>query len=378
MQSASVKTGLLSTAEIAIGDTVVPNTMHATMVGRGFIHRQLKNMVDAGCKVAIVETTSEGIKQHRDKGVEYDMLVFTNLTPEHLQSHGGSFKRYKQVKMSVFKKLHKQFRKDGISKVIFANTDDEHGVDFLRHKADKNISFGINSGDIRAEEVSLKDGIEFLLRTEAGQERYHAPLVGRFNIYNALAAVLIAKEVGLTHSQIADGLASVSAVPGRMEVIDEGQNFQVFVDFAHEGVGIRNAFGAFQDIRKRGHKVIGVVGGVGGGRDHRNRFEIGKEVAKLADIVVVTTVDPYDDDPDAIIADVISATEEGELVISETLFSETDRREGIRKALSFARDGDVVIIAGKGAETTMMISGGKSMPWDEREIVREEIRHIRN
>ena len=148
----------------------------------------------------------------------------------------------------------------------------------------------------------------------------------------------------------------------------------MFVDFAHDGEGVRHALGALQGVREKGYKVIGVVGGVGGGRDRRNRFEIGKAVAELADIVVVTTVDPYDEDPDAIIRDVFSTAEEGGLILNENLFTETDRCEGIRKALSFVRKGDVVIVAGKGAETTMMVSGGRSVLWDEREIVREKLR----
>ena len=371
LQSAGIKTGLLGTTETAVGDEVIPNTVHTTMPGRGLIHMQLRKMVNAGCKVAIVETTSEGIKQYRHEGVEYDMVVFTNLTPEHLQSHGGSFENYKRAKMTIFKDLHKRFKKEGVPKVIFANVDDEHGEDFLSHKADKKISFGIESGDIRPEHLKVQNKISFSLSTENTKEKYTIPLPGRFNVYNILAAILVLKELGLEYTQITQGLENIPGIPGRMEVINEGQDFRVFLDFAHEGVGIRNAFGALQRFRKE-HRVIGLVGGVGGGRDRRNRFEIGKAAAELADMVVVATQDPYDDDPAKIIADIVSTAKEGGLVEGETLFTEIDRREGIRKALSLAEKGDAVIIAGRGVELTIIVKG-KTIPWDERKIVREEV-----
>ena len=372
LMTASVKTGLLGTTEIAVGDEKTPNDMHNTMPGRGFIHMQLKKMVDAGCAVAVVETTSEGIKQYRHEGIEYDILVFTNLTPEHLQAHGGSFEKYKQTKMSLFENLHKRFRKANVPKVILANVDDAHGTDFLQNKADKRISYGIESGDIRPMHISTKETISFSLHSEKNtEEKYTAPLIGRFNVYNALAAVLVAKELGLKHMQIASGLKHITGIPGRMEGIDEGQDFHVFLDFAHEGVGIQNAFGALQRFREK-HKVIGLVGGVGGGRDRRNRFEVGKAAAELSDILIVTTQDPYDDDPEEIIHDIISSAEKI-LTPDKTLFAEVDRREGIRRALSFAETGDAVIIAGRGAELSMIVRG-KAIPWDERQAVRDELR----
>ena len=375
LRAASVKTGLLGTTEITIGDEVVPNDMHTTMLGRGVIHMQLKRMADAGCKVAIVETTSEGIKQYRHEGVEYDIVVFTNLTPEHLQAHDGSFEKYKEAKMTIFKDLHKQFRKEGVPKVIFANADDEHGKDFLAPEADKKISFGVESGDVKPEKLNVRDRITFSLRGKEGtEEQYTVPLPGRFNVYNVLAAILVLKELGLEYEQIAGGLKRIPGIPGRMEVIDEGQNFRVFLDFAHEGVGIQNAFGALQEFRKEGHKIIGLVGGIGGGRDRRNRFEIGKHGSNLTDMLIVTTQDPYDDDPGEIIDDIVSTAKEN-LTLGETLFTEIDRREGIRKALALAEKNDVVIIAGKGVELTMIMKG-ETIPWDERQIVRNEVRTI--
>ena len=372
VKSAGIKVGLLGTTEITIGDEVMPNDMHTTMLGRGLIHMQLRKMVNAGCKIAIVETTSEGIKQYRHEGVEYDIVVFTNLTPEHLQSHGGSFENYKRAKMTIFKDLHKRFKKENVPKVIFANVDDKHGKDFLQHKADKKIGFGLNSGDVKAKHVTIQDSITFSLSDETAEKTYTAPLPGKFNVYNTLAAVLVSRELGLNYNQVAEGLKNIPGIPGRMEVIDEGQDFRVFLDFAHEGMGIQNAFGALQEFRKDGHKVIGLVGGIGGGRDRRNRFEIGKYAAELADILIVTTQDPYDDDQVEIINDIVSTAKE-KLVLNKSLFTKVDRRDGIRKALSLAKTGDTVIIAGKGVELTMIVKG-KTIPWNEHQIVREEVR----
>ena len=367
LQASSVKTGLIGTAQISIGEDIKPNDKHATMIGRGFIQKQLRKMVDVGCKVAIIETTSEGIKEHRQIGIEYDILLFTNLTPEHLESHGGSFEKYKETKLKIFKDLHNRYKKN-IPKTIIVNSDDPHSSEFINNTAEQKLSFGINSGDLRAENVSVGRSISFSLDGKV----YKAPLIGRFNVYNALGAVAIAKVLSVDDEQIVKGLEKTKGIPGRMELIDEGQEFSVFVDYAHEGEGLRNALTTLQDIRKN-NKLISIVGGVGGGRDKRNRFEIGKVASELSDIVVVTNVDPYEDDPLEIINDVVNAAVKNKSVLNQNLFAEENRRDGIAKAFSLARDGDVVIVTGKGAELTMMVPDGH-IAWDERKIVRNILR----
>ena len=336
------KTGIISTANIRIGDESSLNHYHMTMPGRFAVQRLMAQMVKAGCTHCVVETTSEGLKQYRHIGVYYDIGVFTNLTPEHLPSHGGNFENYKHAKGKMF--AHTK-------ELIIANGDDPHADYYLSFPAKKKIKFHASDFDTA---------------------RFRLGILGDFNIANALPAIIIGRELGIADADIARGLENLKLIPGRMEVINEGQGFTLIVDYAHEKMSITNVLETAKKIRAPGAKTIILLGVEGGGRDKTKRAIMGELAAKLADYLICSNVDPYDDDPTPIVEDIAVAAEAHGMIRNKNLFVIEDRRVGIRKALELAKPGDVVLITGKGSEQSMIIDG-KSIPWDDRVVVRQEL-----
>ena len=376
LMAGGFKTGIITTANIRIGETELLNSYHMTMPGRSAIQGLLQKMVKEGCKVCLVETTSEGLKQFRHIGIVYDIAVFTNLTPEHLSSHGGSFEKYKQAKGKLFATL-KRHRKtiDGkkIQSAIIANTDSEHASYYLGFKADKKITFGIASpAEYQADSIrETHDGVTFSV---AGKP-FVLSILGGFNVYNALPAIAIGRLLGISDDCIKKGLNNLRLIPGRMEVIKEGQPFTLIVDYAHEKQSITGVLKTANAMKKPDAKTIILLGAEGGGRDKAKRPIMGELAGKMADYLVVSNVDPYEDDPTEIVEDIAVVAEKFGKVRNKDLFVIEDRRAGISKALSLAKAGDIVLITGKGAEQSMII-GGKSIPWDDRVIVKEELNKI--
>ncbi len=373
--SKKYKVGMITSANIRIGDQEELNAYHMTMPGRATIQRLMKKMLDAGCQYCVVETTSEGIKQFRHKGIVYDTLVFTNLTPEHLPSHGGSFENYKQAKGAIFKELSERPKKviDGkeITTTIIVNADSEHRDYFLGFSAQNKVTYSIvNPSDFQVKgSIHTPLGPQFTL----GEASYHLSILGTFNIYNALPSIIIAEKAGLSPADIQAGLEKLTLIPGRMEQIQEGQNFSVIVDYAHEKESMGALLATAKSMRPAGKKIIVVLGAEGGGRDKAKRPAMGKIVGEQADYVLVTNVDPYEDDPKEIIEDIAVVAERCGKVRGENLFTILDRKESIAKALSLAKSGDIVLLTGKGAEQSMVVSGA-TVPWDDREVVRGLLR----
>lgn len=378
LQAGGYKTGIISTANIRIGEKEFLNKYHMTMPGRFTIQKLMAQMIKNGCKFCIVETTSEGIKQYRHIGVYYDIAIFTNLSPEHLEAHGGNFEKYKKAKTKMFAALfaHKKVL-DGkrIEKIIIANKDSEHADYFLSFRADKKITFAINNkADYVAGNIQeINTGISF----EMAKVIFKIAILGKFNVSNALPAIIVCRLFGISDYLIAKGLLALQTIPGRMEKIDEGQNFTVLVDYAHEKESITNILQTANNMKKGGSKTIILLGAEGGGRDRAKRPIMGELAAKMADYVVVSNVDPYDDDPKQILEDIAVSSEKFSKIRNQNLFVVEDRRSGIRKALSLARVDDIVLITGKGAEQSIVI-GGKRSVWDDRLVVREEIKSLKN
>ncbi len=377
LSAGGIHAGIITTANIRIDEYEILNAYHMTMPGPFKIQRLLRQMVDADCTHCIIETTSEGLKQHRDVGIQYDIGVFTNLFPEHLPSHGGSFDAYREMKGRMFASLRAHTRKildrKQVEKIIIVNAASEHAPYFLTFPADRTVTFAVEKkADFTATDVqSSNSGVTF----RTNNSTFQLSIPGVFNVSNALPAIIIARLAGIDDASISRGLSSLSLIPGRMERIEEGQNFTVFVDYAHEGESMRNVLETATSMRQSDAKIIALLGAEGGGRDKAKRPIMGELCGSMADYVIVSNVDPYDDEPQEILKDIAHASEKAGKKRDANLFVIEDRRAGIAKALSLAKVGDIVLITGKGSEQSMVV-GGRSLQWDDRVVVREELRKL--
>lgn len=373
LEAKGAKTGMMSTAQFKVADREWTNDTKMTMLGRFRLQRLLRQMVREGCAYAVVETSSQGILQHRHSKIAYDVCVFTNLAPEHIEAHGG-FENYKQAKVELFRHTvalpHKSLDGEIIPRLAVLNRDDEHADAFALDGFDRTHWYGLSEdAEIRA--VQVREAIDHVSFSVDGTAfRINTP--GRVMVMNALAAVATAGVLGIPYDALAERLSTLPGMPGRYEFIDEGQPWKVIVDFAFEPIALTKLFD-FVDQFKGDGRVIHVTGSCGGGRDVSRRSVIGHLSATRADVTIVTNEDPYDDDPRQIIDDVANGAAKAGGREGETLFRINDRKEAIRKAMSLARKGDFVLITGKGSEPVMVVAGEKA-PHDDREEARKAIR----
>ena len=407
---AGYKTGFTSTAVFSDGNKEWLNDKKMTMPGRFFIQRTLHQMLKNGCRYAIVETTSEGIKQFRHRFINYDILLFTNLYPEHIESH-GSFEKYKEAKGLLFSHLKhcttkyindkqvvvhptsnlKKLDFTRVFKTIIVNGDDEQANYFLNFWSEEKIIYSFRpeinsdtflknlSSEAQVKDLKVIKGADVTSTTQGvslqiENELVNLKLLGEFNAINALAAYAVGKNQGLDTKKIIAGLESVSGLAGKLELIEAGQNFTAIVDYSFEPRAMEKLYEVIALIPR--NKVIHLLGSAGGGRDRVRRPILGKIAAENADIVIVTNEDPYDEDPMEIINQVAEGAESASgagKVLNKNLFKILDRREAIKKALELAEERDIVLFTGKGAEQHICISEGQKIPWDERQVVHDAI-----
>ena len=384
LEAGGDKVGLLSTVEFQVGDKRWLNDKKMTMLGRGENQRMLREMVRAGCKYVVVETSSEGILQYRHVGLLYDIVVFTNLGTEHHERHGG-FENLRRDKGKIFAQLmdtkNKILNGVKVPKIIIANTDDKNADYYLQFKADEKWSFGLSGQgqqvqgkNILGKNISSDNGgVNF----EANNYKFRLNIIGEFNVYNALAAIAVGQSQNISTEKIAKGLASVKLVEGRMESVEAGQDFKVIVDYAHEPMSFTELFHSLRRIVGSDHKIIAVVGSDGGGRDKGKREKMGEITGRLADIAVISDVNCYDEDPAEIAEMLAKGARLAGRKDNTDLFVVVDRREGIKKAISLARTGDVVVITAKGTEPFIGVANGQKIPWDDRRVAREILFEIR-
>lgn len=351
LEEAGYKTALASSLRFKVSKKSGKNKEKMTMPGRFFMQKFLREAVKEKCQYAILELTSEGAVQHRHKFIRLNALVFTNLAPEHIESH-GSFENYRNAKLKFFKALEKSSEK---RKILIANEDDNEASRFLNFNIKEKIKYGLK--DVSSYAIQ-KDGIDF----EINGVKIHSKLSGKFNLYNILAAAAFTKTQGIGMENIKSAIEKFSGIEGRMEKIDEGQDFKVIVDYAHTPDSLEKVYETFQSSRK-----ICVLGSAGGGRDKWKRPEMGKIASKHCQHIILTNEDPYDENPNEIVDDIVNGISSGnyEIVI--------DRREAIAKAIQSAKTGDAVIITGKGAEPWIIGTKGTKIKWDDRQTTREEL-----
>lgn len=380
LQSFGKKCGLISTINFDLGQGEKLNSLKMTMPSGWLLNLWLAEMLKNGCKYAVLEISSEGLAQNRHLGINFDLAVFTNLTPEHLESHGG-FENYQKAKARLFQTLSRvpltQAKKQtcpGLQKTIIANLDDKFGKYFLNFKAARHVTYGIKTADAsyRSTNISYRpDGITFNLKSLT----FNLCLKGRFDVYNSLAAVAAAASVGVNLEAARSALEKIPGIPGRLEIIQD-KPFMLVVDYAPEPYALQALYKTLQGWPK--NRLIHILGSCGGGRDRARRKILGERAGKEADMVIVTNEDPYDDDPWEIINEVAAGAENAGKILDQNLFKILDRGEAIAKAITLARPDDLVLITGKGAEQKMAVADGKYLDWDDRLVAREKLARIHN
>ncbi|MFA5431309.1 MAG: UDP-N-acetylmuramoyl-L-alanyl-D-glutamate--2,6-diaminopimelate ligase [Candidatus Paceibacterota bacterium] len=352
------KVAALTSIMFKIGEKEEENKLKMTMPGRFVINKFLSDAVKAKCDYAFIETTSEGVAQNRHRFIDFKTAVITNLNPEHIESHGG-FDNYKKAKGKFF---------NDIKGTHIINIDDKHSSYFLEFFANKIITYGIKNekADIRGENiVATSNGSSFIV----GGIKFNLKILCDFNIYNSLSAIAIAISEGISIENCKKGIESVSQIAGRMEKVIDSP-FEVFVDYAFVPEALEKVY---QFVKPQNGKLICVLGSCGGGRDKWKRSVLGGLADHYGDLVIITNEDPYDEKPEDIIDQVGVGVKQ-----KDKLAKILDRREAIRKALSLAKDNDVVIITGKGCEPWICWEGGRKEAWDDRRIVKEEFEKIIN
>ena len=353
LEEAGYRTAVAGTLRFKIDQTEERNMFKMTIPGRFFLQNFLRRAVTAGCDWAVIELTSEGAKVFRHKFVSLDAFIFTNLSPEHIESH-GSFENYKEAKLTLARALASSAKRP---RILVVNADDEHAHDFLAVPADIKATYSTKD----AEPYTLeKDSTVF---TFDGKP-LHAHLSGIFNLSNMLAGITFARTVAITPEVIHRTLEKFTGIRGRVERISLGQDFDVVVDYAHTADSLQKVYEVFQDSRK-----ICILGGTGGGRDTSKREVMGRIAHSFCDEIILTNEDPYDENPEKIINDIQKGIDGGAEII-------IDRREAIAVGLKKARIGDAVIITGKGTDPYIMGPKGTKTPWDDATVAREELQKI--
>ncbi|HLD22009.1 MAG TPA: UDP-N-acetylmuramyl-tripeptide synthetase [Patescibacteria group bacterium] len=371
--------GLTGTLNYRIGhfNTLSPYKM--TMLGRFKLQQWLHRMVKAGCDIAIIETTSEGIKQWRHLGIAYDIVTLTNLTPEHIESHGG-FEQYKQAKQQLFwhiAHLHpKQIRGHIVPRASVVNMDAEYANEFSAIGGYQKVHIGSTKGNT----LMLSDIAEELQKTNfvVNGSPVSLPLLGSWNVLNATVAMGVGFVLGISLTDMIQSIQTVDQIPGRMEFIDEGQPFTVIVDYAYEPRSLGLLYHFWREKLGFKHRIITLISSTGGGRDVARRRKNGYIAGSLCDMVIVTNEDPYDDNPQAIIDEVAVGVSEAGKIEGTNMWRILNRREAIGRAFQFAQPGDVVLLTAKGAELSICVAQGKKIPWDDRAVAREELRDLEN
>lgn len=352
LEASGHTTALLGTVRIKVADRSTPNLAGRTTPGRFFIQRTLDRARKAGCTAAILELSSEGAHQHRHRAIDLDALIFTNLAPEHIESH-GSLQAYRDAKFEIGKQLTRSRKRP---RIIVANEDDPESARYLALPVERRVAFSLSHA--APWEAREESGYFTLAGTRVG---VHLP--GEFSLKNALAAATLGQVLGIPPETIARGVDAVRIIPGRGERIDEGQSFLAVVDYAHTPDSFAAIFKAYEARRK-----ICVFGSMGGGRDVWKRPEMGRVAETHCERVILTSDEPCDENPAAIANDIARGMRHAPEIV-------LDRRAAIRRAFVEARPGDAVLILGLG-QGYVAGPGGVKTPWNDIEVAREELRAL--
>lgn len=367
------KVGLATTVNFWIGDKRWINETKMTTFSPFKLQTLLRRMQQANCRFAIVETSSHALTQHRVWGIDYDVAVFTNLTPEHLDFH-PSFEKYRDTKALLFRKLLHTIRKPNTPKIAVINFDDPSSEFFSQFPADQHFFYSVDKYEsntvketpVTASVIEANDqGSIFDLTTPFGTTTIQLHLPGRFNIQNALAAASAALSLGVPLETIKQGLEKVSGVPGRMERIEAGQPFTVIVDYAHTPDGFEQVLSTARQFTQG--KLL-VVFGAAGDRDKSKRPKLGEIASQYADTIILTEEDPGSEHPAAIVESIRTGLSP-KFHDGDNLFPILDRKAAVTRAIQLAKPQDTVMLLAMGAQTVMATKQGL-IPYDERQFAK--------
>ena len=362
LHNAMFKVGMLSTVAYGVGDDINPQVEHITTAQAGKMQKRLRDFKRAGVQWVILETSSHSLAQNRVWGVPFEIAIMTNVTNDHLDYH-GTFDNYLEAKRRLFTLASRNGRKLGI-----VNADDPNAQKFI-DSIPRSVTYGIEAGNLRAQNIKTSvDRSTFQLQGNEVLYDICINIPGKFNISNALAAAAVGIELGLTKGQIERGIAALKDVEGRMAFVDEGQKFNVIIDFASTPDAFEKIFASVRPIVK-GNLIVAF--GSAGRRDEAKRSVQGQIAGKYCDTVILTEEDDRDVDGYAIMDQIAEGAIKSGKIIEKDLFLIHDREKAIEFALKFAKNSnDMVILLGKGHEKTIERADGEHH-WDETEITRK-------
>jgi UDP-N-acetylmuramoyl-L-alanyl-D-glutamate--2,6-diaminopimelate ligase len=362
LRAAGIRAGLFGTIEYRVGERALPalNTTPESLD----LWSYFAQTVEAGGTSVVMEVSSHALAQERVWGFPYSVAVFTNLTRDHLDYH-KDFEHYFEAKRRLFEGL-------GTPPPQWAviNLDDPWGRKLLDVPCPQRLTYGMNSNaQVKPKHLdSRHHGLEGTIVTPAGKLQLVSSLMGRANLANILAATAASIAYGIPLEKIEEGLKDLKAVPGRFERIDEGQPFLMLVDYAHTDDALRNVLSTARDLTR--NRLI-VVFGCGGERDRAKRPLMGEAAGSLSDLAVLTSDNPRSEDPLLIMSDALVGLQKA----GKPYWAEVDRETAIRKAVEEAREGDVVVLAGKGHETYQILKD-RTIPLDDREVARKVLHEM--
>ncbi len=353
-----VKTGLIGTICNEIGDETV-HTDNTTPMAFDYMCL-LDKMVKAGCKYAVMEVSSFGLVQHRIGPTHFDMGIFTNLTQDHLDYH-KTMENYYQAKKMMFDECD----------YALINTDDEYGRRIFSEISCKKERYGISSeADYYADAIKIKsDGTSFWYCYNGKSQLVNMKMTGMFNVSNVTAAISVCLKAGLPIEDILNAVSEYNGVKGRCEIIPTGRDFTVICDYAHTPDAVENIL---KSVREYTEGRLICLFGCGGNRDSKKRPLMAKAAAKFADRLIITSDNPRDEIPEAIIDDILAGLKDSEIPFDVVV----DRTKAIHHSLKIAEKGDIIVLAGKGHEDYQVLPGNEHIHFDEREIVSEGLKLI--
>lgn len=353
LNNAGRKAGLMTTVGWGV-DEIHEQMEHMTTVDSGILNKRIKKIADAGVEYLVLELTSHALAQHRSLGIPIEVAVMTNVTHEHLDYH-KTFERYRDAKRKLFKQ----------AKYGVINADDP-SAEYFESDIERYVTYGVDYGELKAENIKLKpDGVEYVIPSEKNL-KIKTQIAGIFNVYNSLACVAVGKRLGLSDSEIKDGIFALNEVEGRMVKVDEGQKFTAIMDYAHTPDAFEKLL---PDMKKATTgRLIVVFGSAGGRRDPSKRKPMGEIAGEHADILVLTEEDDRDTPGEEILEQIAEGAREKGKKDGESIFKILNRPKAILEACKMAKKGDTVLFLGKGNEKTIERADGAHAYYELDEI----------